>query len=306
MPDNLKRWSRENAFGSAMIEGIRYLQGKRRYHFRLSCSPGHYYSPIPSASDLERVYRAEPRLGAVPEILLHEEAQLELIGDLGSFVSDFKGEGSGTGSRYDFRNEMFNGGDAVVLYAMMRHFRPTRIVEVGSGYSSALMLDVNDRWFGKEIAMTFIEPYPDRVLSILRPGDHANTTLLTTQVQDVDLSVFNQLEPGDFLFIDSSHVSKAGSDVNFLIFEVLPTLKPGVIVHFHDIYWPFEYPREWAQEGRAWNENYILRAFLAYNTRFEIVLFNNWLATTQADVARSRMPGWSVDGTGSLWLRCVN
>jgi predicted O-methyltransferase YrrM len=189
---------------------------------------------------------------------------------------------------------------------MMRHFRPTRIVEVGSGYSSALMLDVNDRWFGKEIAMTFIEPYPDRVLSILRPGDHANTTLLTTQVQDVDLSVFNQLEPGDFLFIDSSHVSKAGSDVNFLIFEVLPTLKPGVIVHFHDIYWPFEYPREWAQEGRAWNENYILRAFLAYNTRFEIVLFNNWLATTQADVARSRMPGWSVDGTGSLWLRCVN
>jgi len=189
---------------------------------------------------------------------------------------------------------------------MMRHFRPTRIVEVGSGHSSALMLDVNDHWLNKEMGLTFIEPFPDRLLSILRPGDHANTTLLTTQVQDVDLEVFGELGPRDFLFIDSSHVSKAGSDVNFLMFEVLPTLQPGVIVHFHDIYWPFEYPSEWAHEGRAWNENYMLRAFLAYNARFEIVLFNNWLATTQADVARARMPGWSALGTGSLWLRCVD
>jgi Methyltransferase domain len=288
-----------------VVEGVRYLQGKRKYQFRLSCSPGHYYSPIPSASDLERVYGAKQRLGAVPEILLREQAQLDLVGDLGSYAADFVGEGNEDQSRYDFRNEMFNGGDAVVLYAMMRHFRPTRIVEVGSGHSSALMLDVNDRWFSKEIAMTFIEPYPDRLLSILRPADYANATLLTTQVQDVDLALFRQLGRDDFLFIDSSHVSKAGSDVNFLIFDVLPILQPGVIVHIHDIFWPFEYPKEWAHEGRAWNENYVLRAFLAYNTRFEIVLFNNWLAKTQADVSKLRMSGWSPDGTGSLWLRCV-
>jgi hypothetical protein len=306
MPDDLKRRIRENPFGRAVLEGARFLQGKHKYQFRLSCAPGHYYSPIPSASDLERVYGVVPRPDPVPEILLHEEAQLELMRDLGSYAGEFDGKGSGGDSRYDFRNEMFNGGDAVVLYGMLRHFRPTRIIEVGSGHSSALMLDVNDRWFDKAIEMIFIEPFPDRLLSILQTADHANTTLFTTQVQDVDLSVFSQLGPGDFLFIDSSHVSKAGSDVNFLIFDVLPTLQPGVIIHFHDIFWPFEYPREWAQEGRAWNENYVLRAFLAYNTRFEIMLFNNWLAKVHADVTRSWMAGWSAGGTGSLWLRCVS
>jgi predicted O-methyltransferase YrrM len=305
MLDSLKRWFRQTAFGGAVVEGARYVEGKYKYKFRLSSSPGHYYSPIPSARDLERVYGRELRLGAVPEISLREDAQFELLEHFGSFAREFATEEKEADSRYNGRNEMFNGGDSLVLYSMIRHFRPTRIVEVGSGHSSALMLDVNDRWFNKEIALTFIEPFPDRLLSILRPEDHANTTILTTQVQDVDVAVFAKLGPGDFLFIDSSHVSKAGSDVNFLMFEVLPTLRAGVVVHFHDIYWPFEYPYEWAHEGRAWNENYMLRAFLAYNTRFEIVLFNNWLATTQADVARARMPGWSVFGTGSLWLRCV-
>ncbi len=289
-----------------MVEAVRYVQGKHRYKFRLSVPPGHYYSPIPSAVDLERVYQARPQVGAVPEISLREDAQLGLLEELGFFADDFRAEEDGVGSRYDGRNAFFNGADAFVLYSMIRRFRPAHIVEVGSGHSSALMLDVNGHWFNGEIALTFIEPFPERLFSILRSGDTTSTTILTTEVQNVDVETFSQLGRGDFLFIDSSHVSKTGSDVNFLMFEVLPILQPGVLVHFHDIYWPFEYPSEWANEGRAWNENYMLRAFLAYNPRFEIVLFNNWLATAQADAARARVPGWSTYGTGSIWLRCVD
>jgi Methyltransferase domain len=306
MRHSLKRWVRETSTGRSLIEAASYVQGKHKYKFRLSSPPGHYYSPIPSARDLERVYGSQPRLGAVPEISLREGAQLDLLDHLGAFANDFAAEEDGVGSRYDGHNAFFNGGDAHVLYSMIRHFRPARIVEVGSGHSSALMLDVNDHWFNNDIGLTFIEPFPERLFSLLRSGDKRNTAILTTEVQNVDLKTFGSLGRNDFLFIDSSHVSKTGSDVNFLMFDVLPVLQPGVLVHFHDIYWPFEYPSEWAKEGRAWNEIYMLRAFLAYNPHFEIVLFNNWLATTQVEVARARMPGWSAYGTGSLWLRRVD
>jgi hypothetical protein len=306
MRTRLKDRLRHTSPGVALIEATRYLQGKHKYKSRLSWPPGHFYSPIPSADDLERVYGHQPRLGAVPEISLREGAQLDLLEQLGSFADDFRTEGDGSGSRYDGRNTFFNGADAFVLYSMIRHVRPAHIVEVGSGHSSALMLDVNDRWLNGEMGLTFIEPFPDRLFSILQPSDKRTTTIMTTEVQNIDLDTFRRLGRGDFLFIDSSHVAKTGSDVNFLLFEVLPILQPGVLVHFHDIYWPFEYPSEWAHEGRAWNENYMLRAFLAYNPRFEIVLFNNWLATTQKDAARTRVPGWSAYGTGSIWLRCVD
>jgi predicted O-methyltransferase YrrM len=306
MRDGVKRWVRKSALGEAAIEGIQFVQAKYKYKFRLSSPPGHYYSPIPSAADLERVYAHGPRPDHAPEISLQETAQLELLKELGSFSEDFMAEASGAGTRFNSRNDMFNGDDALVLYSMIRHLRPARIVEVGSGHSSALMLDVNDNNFNNQIALTFIEPFPDRLLSILRPEDHSATTILTRPVQDVDMAVFGRLEAGDFLFIDSSHVSKTGSDLNFLLFEVLPSLRPGVIIHFHDIYWPFENPSEWAYQGRAWNENYMLRAFLAYNRRFEIMLFDHWLATTQAAKAKTLVSGWSNNGTGSLWLRRVD
>jgi hypothetical protein len=306
MRGSLKQWVRHTSAGGALIEAARFVQGKHTYKFRMSAPPGHYYSPIPSADDLQRVYGHPPELGAVPEIALREGAQLELLAELGSFADDFRAEEDGVGSRYDGSNTFFNGADAFVLYSMIRKFRPAHIVEVGSGHSSALMLDANGHWCNGEMALTFIEPFPERLFSLLRSEDKTHTTIQTTGVQNVDLETFSRLEQGDFLFIDSSHVSKTGSDVNFLMFEVLPILQPGVFVHFHDIYWPFEYPSEWAHEGRAWNENYMLRAFLAYNPDFEIVLFNNWLATTQADAARASVPGWSTYGTGSIWLRRVD
>src|SRR5690606_8620162 len=93
----------------------------------------------------------------------------------------------------------------------------------------------------------------------------------------VPLAVFEELNAGDMLFIDSTHVAKTGSDVNYILFEILPRLKSGVLIHFHDIFYPFEYPRDWVFNGRNWNEVYFLKAFLMYNTTFEIKLFSHYL-----------------------------
>src|SRR5262249_3816423 len=111
------------------------------------------------------------------------------------------------------------------------------------------------------------------------------------------------LGANDILFIDSTHVSKLNSDVNYELFEILPALQSGVYVHLHDILYPFEYPLDWAEEGRGWNEAYLLRAFLAYNDEFEIVLFNDlvWLRFT--DDLRRDFPLWGRNPGGSIWLR---
>ena len=94
-----------------------------------------------------------------------------------------------------------------------------------------------------------------------------------------------------------------GSDVNYLFFEILPVLEPGVIVHVHDVLWPFEYPRTWVLEGRAWNEAYLLRAFLQYNSTFEVMLFNAWIGQAARDLAAELMPEFLVNPGGSFWMR---
>ena len=153
-----------------------------------------------------------------------------------------------------FSSAINSSKQAIILYALLRRLRPKRIIEVGSGFSSALMLDSNDRFLDGSICSTFIEPYPERLRSLLTEHDKGRIELLQTAVQSVPRDVFAPPVTNDILFIDSSHVTKIGSDVNYLLFEILPRLKPGVVVHVHDVMWPFEYPKEWLMEGRAWNE----------------------------------------------------
>ena len=109
---------------------------------------------------------------------------------------------------------------------------------------------------------------------LARPGD-LDGNLRQQTLQSVGVEVFEELGRGDILFIDSTHVSKLGSDVNYLFFEILPRLRSGVRVHIHDVFFPFEYPPKWIAKGIAWNENYLLRGFLQYNDKFRIVLFNH-------------------------------
>ena len=266
--------------------------------------PGHFYSPFPSRDDV-RSRRAQifDCPSELPDIDLDSVAQLELVADLSPFAQQATlPEHPDDGYRYHYENEFFSYGDGLVLHCMLRWLQPARIIEIGSGFSSALILDTNERDLGGQMRCTFIEPYPDRLMGLLRGDDDAAAEILVAPLQDVTINIAGKLRANDVLFIDSSHVSKVGSDVNLLIFEILPSLQKGVFVHFHDIFYPFEYPETWVLEGRGWNEAYLLRAYLEANTGFRIRLWNSYLDRFHRAEVAAALPNWGRNTGGSIWL----
>jgi hypothetical protein len=193
----------------------------------------------------------------------------------------------------------------LVLHAMLRLIRPRRLIEVGCGYSSAMALDTNELCLDNSVRMTFVEPYPQLLYDLMNPGDKERVTIVPSRLQDLDPEFFLQLEANDILFIDSTHVSKVDSDVNYIFFELLPRLKSGVYIHFHDVFYPFEYPKEWVYEGRAWQELYMLRAFLQDNPRYEIVYFQDFMFGRHRRYFEDHLPLFLKNSGGNIWLRKV-
>jgi len=270
--------------------------------------PGHFHSPVHDLADLGDLGEGNVRSAAdsLEGIALNMSQQAELFATLSTFYGDcpFPAEKeSARNLRYFFENGFFSYSDGIILYCLLRYLKPRRYVEVGSGYSSCLVLDVNDAQPENRADCTFIEPYPDRLLDNIKVQDRSSVVLIQKKVQDVDLEVFEQLGSGDILFVDSSHVSKFSSDVNFLLFQVLPVLKSGVWVHFHDIFYPFEYPSEWLRRGWSWNEAYLLRAFLTCNSEFEIRMWGDALAALNPGLVRSLMPNCLLNTGASIWLQ---
>jgi hypothetical protein len=165
-------------------------------------------------------------------------------------------------------------------------------------------MDTIEGFLEGKVQTTFIEPYPALLLRMLGPTGLERSTVIARRVQDVDPSLFDVLDSGDILFVDSTHIVKTGSDVVFELFRILPRLKRGVLIHFHDIFDGFEYPRDWiVRENRSWNELYVLRAFLMYNQAFEVLFFNDFFAKTCESEIRQTFPLFQKNGGGSLWLR---
>ena len=274
----------------------------------LSPFPGHFYSPIVDKADMRR--RADqlfaPPGRTLPGIDLNETEQLALLGEFETFYADipFK-KSKQPGHRYYYQNNFYGQSDSIFLYSIIRKFQPKRIVEIGSGFSSACMLDTLDSLGRTDVSLTFIEPYPDRLKANMQPTDFKRCTIIESGVQAVDAGVFSSLQANDILFVDSTHVSKTGSDVNRIIFEILPGQPSGVLIHFHDIFYPFEYPRDWVlnSKGFGWNEAYILRAFLSHNPDFEIVAFNTFLQEFHASRFAENMPACLENTGGSIWIR---
>lgn len=264
--------------------------------------PGHFYSPLVGEMP-DVVFGA---MSAIPEVETagidyRLEAQLRTLADLSAFFGEYPYADGQSDQRFWPANDQLGTTDASILHAMLRHLQPARVIEVGSGWSSALMLDLNDR-LSKKMHLTFIEPYPTRLRAAFREGDAERCEVIEQPVQTVDLTVFDALEAGDVLFIDNSHVSKSGSDVNFCMFEILPRLKPGVVVHIHDMFYPFEYPELWVEQRRNWNEVFVVRAFLQFNEAFEMFFWENYLDATQDGVVLNALPQHS-GFAGSLWIR---
>lgn len=265
--------------------------------------PGHYHSPLP---DIRRA-RAEgspPAPRSVPGIDSRHDEQLTLLEELAAYAEEMPFELTPRSDlRYWLDCTWFAHGDGVALYSMLRHIRPKRYVEVGSGFSSACALDTADLFLDGGVEFTFIDPNPQRLRSLLRDSDRAE--VIDTPIPHYDIEHFAQLEPGDILFIDSSHVVKYGSEVNDLFLRVIPQLPAGVHVHVHDIFWPFTYPLAWVERRWAWNEAYLLQALLCGNPSLRITWFNSYLGQlAHAQVAKA-LPAWGRDPGSSIWLETV-
>jgi Methyltransferase domain len=265
-----------------------------------------YYSPIPDLSRLsEDVWMRRSALGGLD---LATDLAIEFVErELGPMIAelDVPVQDPGVPGEFFLSNQGFETVDAELLYAMVRALRPRRVIELGSGYTTLLINLASRRNAadGIDTSHEAFDPFP-------RPhilGDElpAPSTLTPISATEVPLEVFSSLESGDILFVDTTHTVKLASDVNFIILDVLPVLAPGVVVHFHDIFLPWEYPRQWFAEMHwYWAEQYLLQAFLAFNQSFEILVPAHALAREHPDrlasVIRSFTP---TAGPASMWLR---
>ncbi len=270
--------------------------------------PGHFYSPIADRDDPHVAAKREAFASRFEEGLelptIDEPAMLDLLRRIAGHYSGFAfPEAKTEGWRYYFENPAFSYADAITLFGMLAEFRPARIVEVGCGFSSCAIMDTCDHVLGGSARLTCIDPYPEQLLALLPEADRYRSSIRALPVQSVAAEVFQELERNDLLFIDGSHVLKTGSDVNDYLFRILPGLRPGVLIHIHDVFYPFEYGPDWIAENRSWNEAYALRAFLAYNGAFEILFFNDLVYNKYAEETERQLPLCRKNTGGSLWLR---
>ena len=272
---------------------------------------GHFYSPVVDPLDVtlhaDRIWPENPQcLGVDFDAARHREILENVLPrHLPAYDYPETLEETPTLDRFFTRNSQFNWLDPRVLFALIREWRPRRMIEVGSGFSSLLVADVNRRFLADSLDFTCIEPFPREFLKQRVQGI---TRVIEAKVQDVSLAEFEQLEAGDVLFVDSSHVAKTGSDVNHLVFEILPRLQRGVRIHIHDIFLPGDYPKDWVLgENRSWNEQYVIRALLMHSTTFRVLFGSYYAYLAFPDLicdALSLKPGMAFGG-GSLWLEKV-
>jgi predicted O-methyltransferase YrrM len=279
---------------------------------RLHVPLGHFYSPIIDREELAGRANSIWRDDVVdpPGIEFNAASHLHILDhEFPRFIAEYDypehAKESAHLSQFFTQNSQFSWLDARALFVLLRAWRPRRIIEVGSGFSTLLMADVNRRFLDRSSEITAIEPYPR---AFLRAGHIGVDTVLERRVQDVSIDFFERLEAGDLLFIDSSHVSKTGSDVNRLFLDVLPRLKCGVRVHVHDVFFPHDYPTDWVLgEGRSWNEQYLLQSFLAFNNGYRVLFGSSYAASRFPEQLRTALalPSGRIFGGGSFYMeRC--
>jgi hypothetical protein len=270
--------------------------------------PGYHGSTIPSLkwlkTERDRIFsQCQPGFDGIQ---LRKDEQYKLLEQFARYYKEFNPDyEKNSGRLYFYNNDMFGFGDAFFLYCILRHFKPTNVIEVGSGHSSALMLDTANEC-GHKTTHTFIDPYSTTIGLVLANKPAGQYSLIRQEIQFVDPKIYESLGENDVLFIDSSHVVKIGSDLTTLLFTVLPVLPKGVIVHIHDIWYPWEYPENFLVEGRAYNEIYFVRAFLQFNSDFEIMFFNSFVEQEFTGFILEAMPRLTKDTGKGLWLRKIN
>ena len=273
--------------------------------------PVHYMHPVPDLRELKPdIWSQHSELVGLN---MNEEVQLEL---LATFTTEYKEEyaqfprnKTSVPYQYYVDNGLFESVDGEILYCMVRHFKPARIVEIGSGFSTYVVAQAllkNEEENGKRGMLLAYEPYPNSTLQIGFPG---LTALSRQRVEHVPISEFSSLTANDILFIDSSHMIKIGGDVQYEFLEILPRLQPRVVIHIHDIFLPAEYRREWVMhEHRFYTEQYLLQAFLAFNHSFHVLWASSYMHLRHPDKLEAAFGSYdrSRRWPGSFWMQRIH
>lgn len=268
---------------------------------------GHYYSPMYDARELQHdralIWPSKPR--STPDIEWREAEQVTLCTEVFAAQSplNLRRTQSEDPTEYWADNDQYPALDAWVLSALLRHLRPARMIEVGSGFSSLVTARINREELEGQLEFTCIEPFPRPFLQAGVPGI---SSLRVERIQETPLELFEQLESGDVLFIDTSHTVKTGGDVPWIFGEVIPRLSLGVHIHIHDIFLPGDYPEPWVREGWGWNEIYLVRSFLSYNSAFEVIWGTQYMLQNHSEAILSAFPGqreYEDRAGAALWLR---
>lgn len=278
-------------FKFIIAKGIKFFPVSRFVFMKVGVLPviDHYYYPLINPKKYLHRSLRENRL--LPGINLNDAAQLGLLKQF-SYTAELQALPFKMEERKDtyfYDNGMFCQGDSEILYSMIRHYQPRKIIEIGSGYSTLMTLNAiaanKKENAGYDCALTCIEPYEISWLETL------GVELNRIPVEQLELSWFEQLEENDILFIDSSHMIRPQGDVLFEFLQILPTLKKGVVIHVHDIFTPKDYPDEWILGShKMWNEQYLLEAVLTNSGHFEIIGALNYLFHTYPDALFAACP----------------
>lgn len=270
--------------------------------------PAHFYQPIPNTADLPDALWEKP--SELVGVETNIAAQAELLESLSEThlkeYHEISEEPPKSETEYT-RATGFSGIDGAMLYAIIRKYKPGKIIEIGSGFSTLLSLKALQKNAsenpdsGGEI--TAIEPYPK---DFLRKSLDGVGRLVTEKVENVALEEFEILEENDILFIDSSHTVKIGGDVVYEILEIVPRLKKGVLIHFHDVFMPLQYPKDWVKDRHIfWTEQYLINAFMAFNQDYEILWSAGCMHAHMPETLVRHFPHYDANRqqAGSLWIR---
>lgn len=275
-----------------------------------------YYQPLRPVAELRRHAARWFRPSAMPGIAYDLSAlEATLAGLAAAHLDEYRRLPSYEENRRAMYGPGFTRVDALVLYLMLRHHKPARYLEVGSGLSTyyAWLAAASNRAEGRPMEMTVVDPFVGRGVRGL-----AGIEVVAREAQDLPLEEYTRLASGDVLFIDSTHVVRIDGEVPYLVLEVLPALRPGVLVHVHDVHLPYNVPADPAAYvfDRRWpmlfTEAMLVQAYLAHNSRVEILMSTPLLRHYREDALRRIVPDYQpLDREdfdthhGSLWLRCL-